>query len=137
MKFGAWTEDGPESVIEKAQVRLRQEGWDGIRPALATTIRSVPFDISLRCCILLTCYHSCWIMRGFIEGGLRGKHGLTVEFLSRAIEVLNWGRIAWKNVSRDDRGAIFEDTFVRGVRAMHMNAFMEVCFSSRILLSVR
>jgi hypothetical protein len=37
----AWTEGGPELVIEEAQQRLRKEGWDSLRPALSVTIRFV------------------------------------------------------------------------------------------------
>lgn len=71
-------------------------------------------------------------MRGFLEAGLRGAFGVKVEFLSRAIEVLEWGRTAWKNVPVDDRGVIFEDTFIHGLRAMHLEALMEV----RLLLAL-
>lgn len=38
-KVKAWDKSGPEEVIEQAQVRLRENGWDDVRPALATTIR--------------------------------------------------------------------------------------------------
>jgi hypothetical protein len=65
-------------------------------------------------------------MRGWLEGGLRGAKPVTVEWLSRALEVLDWGKIAWKNVSPTDRGVIFDSTFIRGVRSLHLNAFMEV-----------
>jgi hypothetical protein len=59
-------------------------------------------------------------------GGLRGKYHVEVEFLSRALEVLEWGRTAWKKVPVKDRGVIFEDTFIQGLRAMHLNALREV-----------
>lgn len=67
-------------------------------------------------------------MRGFMEGGFSGNYSVTVEFISHALEVLEWGRKTWKNVSREDRGSIFEDTFIRGVRSLHIDAFMKVCF---------
>jgi hypothetical protein len=66
-------------------------------------------------------------VRGFLEAGLRRTPGVKVEFLSRALEVLEWGRTAWKKVPVGDRGVIFEDTFIHGLRAMHLNALMEVC----------
>lgn len=65
-------------------------------------------------------------MRGWLEGGLGGAKSATVEWLGRALEVLDWGKTAWKNVSRTDRGAIFDSTFIRGVRSLHLDAFMEV-----------
>lgn len=65
-------------------------------------------------------------MRGFIEGGLRGRFDTAVEFYSRAIEVINWGRVAWENVSVEQRGVIFETSFLRGIRAMHLEALMQV-----------
>jgi hypothetical protein len=40
-KCNAWTEGGPELVIEEAQQRLRKEGWGSLRPALSVTIRFV------------------------------------------------------------------------------------------------
>jgi hypothetical protein len=65
-------------------------------------------------------------MRGWLGGGLTGAKPVTVEWLSRVLEVLDWGKIAWKNVSRTDRGVVFDSTFIRGVRSLHLNAFMEV-----------
>lgn len=54
-KFNAWTEGGPELVIEEAQQRLRKEGWDSLRPALAVTIRSVYYISVLCSCIPSIC----------------------------------------------------------------------------------
>lgn len=65
-------------------------------------------------------------MRGFTDSALRRRHDVAVEFYSRAIEVLNWGRIAWKDVPQEKRGAIFSDTFVRGVKDLHLTALMQV-----------
>ena len=92
----------------EAQERLRLQGWTALRPALSTTIRA-------------------WVMRGFLEGGLRGAKSVEVEFLGYALEVLDWGSRVWKDVPKDDRGAIFERTFIRGVRSLHIRALMEVC----------
>ncbi len=65
-------------------------------------------------------------MRGYIDGNLRGQHQAEVEFLSRALDILEWGRERWADVPRSDRGSIFEITFIRGVRNMHLHAMMEV-----------
>src|SRR5438876_9868626 len=75
---------------------------------------------------MLTLCSRAWIMRGFLEGGMRKNYVAREEFFRRAIDVIEWGRSAWKNVSRTERGAIFDETFLRGLRAMHMNALMEV-----------
>jgi hypothetical protein len=107
-KTNAWVDVGPEVVIKEAQERLCRQGWDILRPALSVTVRA-------------------WIMRGFIEGGLRA-HLVALEFLGYALEVLDWGRQAWKNIPNEVRGTIFKSTFIRGVRSLHMRALMEVRF---------
>ena len=82
---------------------------------------------------------SGFIMRGFMEAGLRGAPDVGVEFLGRALELLEWGRQAWRTVPKDSRGVIFEDTFFRGVQNMHLHLFMQVgvhtMFTSRRLQS--
>jgi hypothetical protein len=35
----AWVDSRPEEVIQKAQQRLRERGWNDVRPALSVTIR--------------------------------------------------------------------------------------------------
>ncbi|KAG0697468.1 hypothetical protein DFH29DRAFT_856926 [Suillus ampliporus] len=102
----AWHSDGLESVKELAQKRLKEKGWDDVRPALSVTVRA-------------------WIMRGVFESHLRNEPQAGVQFLKRAIDLLEWGRNIWKNVTKSDRGAIFQDTFLRGVRTMHLKMFMD------------
>ncbi|EPQ51112.1 hypothetical protein GLOTRDRAFT_49327 [Gloeophyllum trabeum ATCC 11539] len=81
------------------------KGWNDVRPALATTIRG-------------------WIMRGFIEGHVRMNNSSAPEFLGRALEVLEWGRSEWAGIPDDQRGAIFQDTFVRGVRCLRLERLL-------------
>ncbi|PSS37129.1 hypothetical protein PHLCEN_2v1002 [Hermanssonia centrifuga] len=102
----AWSDDGPEFVIAAAQKRQQEEGWDAVKPALAITVRG-------------------WIMRGVFEC-LRDCPTAAVEFYSRSLEVLKWGQQAWRNVPKEKRGVIFEDTFIRGVRVLHLNAYLKV-----------
>ncbi|KAI3609899.1 TPR-likeprotein [Moniliophthora roreri] len=102
----AWTTAGPDKVFQEAENRLLQEGWDNVRPALSTTVR-------------------CWILRALLEGGLRSNHVSEVEYLGRVIEVIEWGRKVWKDVDFSSRGAIFRDTFLRGVKKLHMEALTE------------
>lgn len=59
-----------------------------------------------------------------------GRHVAGVEFFTRAIDILEWGRRVWKDVPKDDRGAIFEVTFVRGVKRLYMSAMHQVRYAS-------
>jgi stress-induced-phosphoprotein 1 len=50
-----------------------------------------------------------------------------------AVDVLEWGRNQWPDVSKDDRGAIFEKSFIRGAKSMFLEAMHEVrIFTSTI-----
>lgn len=55
-----------------------------------------------------------------------GNHDAALEFHTRAIEVLEWGRQVWRSVPKDDRGAIFEITFLRGVKSLRLDTMMRV-----------
>lgn len=65
-------------------------------------------------------------MQAHVEAGLQRKHELAVERYDKALAILKWGREHWKDVSKDDRGTIFEDSFVRGVRDLRLEVYMEV-----------
>jgi hypothetical protein len=65
-------------------------------------------------------------MRAFVEGGMRGNHVSREEFYRRAIDIVEWGRLVWQGVSNEDRGTIFEETFLRGLRLMHLEALRQV-----------
>lgn len=64
-------------------------------------------------------------MCGFYQGAL-GDKVAAIEFFRRALDVLEWGSIEWKDVHCDDRGVIFEPSFINGVRKMHLEAMWEV-----------
>ena len=55
-----------------------------------------------------------------------GKLLVSLEYYGRVIDVLDWGRRVWHNVPKDDRGAIFQPTFLRGVKRMRLSALSEV-----------
>ena len=61
-----------------------------------------------------------------MEGGMRQNHISREEFYRHAIDIIEWGRSAWKGISKDDQGAIFEETFLRGLRSMHLEALRQV-----------
>ncbi len=65
-------------------------------------------------------------MRGSLEGGLKNNTDGEIEFFSSALDVLEWGSQAWEDVPEEDKGAIFSSTFIRGVRSMHLGAYMKV-----------
>ena len=54
-------------------------------------------------------------MVGFINCST-GGYAIGLDYLTRAIEVLDWGRRIWPDVPVDNRGVIFEFTFIRGVK---------------------
>ncbi|KAG2108961.1 uncharacterized protein F5147DRAFT_693521 [Suillus discolor] len=107
---------GVETIKELIQKRLKEKGWNDVRPALSVTVRK-------------------WIMKGMLESHLGGRPDTGVHFLKRAVDLLEWGRIVWKNVHKDDRGVIFQDNFLRGVRSMHLTMSMNAYSSDPSLNS--
>ncbi|KAJ7285306.1 hypothetical protein C8J57DRAFT_1709540 [Mycena rebaudengoi] len=104
--YRAWTDAGPEMVINAALARQRTEGWAAVRPALSVTIRA-------------------WIMRGVMEGGLRQRYDVAKEFFKRSLEVLRSLRESWILVPTQDRGVIFQKSFVFGVGHRYIDAIMQ------------
>ncbi|RDB28672.1 Small glutamine-rich tetratricopeptide repeat-containing protein beta [Hypsizygus marmoreus] len=100
----AWEKAGPKLVQQEALKRLKTSGWDAVRPALSTTIRA-------------------WLMRSFVQSAVTQVS--TPEFYRHVLDVLDWGNRVWKDVPRDDRGTIFDLTFIRGVRRLYLNAIWE------------
>ncbi|KAF5378219.1 hypothetical protein D9757_009179 [Collybiopsis confluens] len=109
--FRAWSEGGPDVIKQEALKRLQEEGWSTTRPALATTIRA-------------------WIMQGFFQGGLYQNVVGQIEFLGRAVEVIKWGMVQFADVDKEDRGVIFEQTFLRGVQSLHLEAQLKVMMNA-------
>jgi len=87
---------------------MQNEGWDVVRPAIATTV-------------------SVWIMQAFLAHNLLQKHEDGLELYDNALDVLRWGRRVWRSVPIQDRGAFFEPTFERGVRSLRLEAMVEIC----------
>ncbi|KAI1797526.1 hypothetical protein LXA43DRAFT_1056655 [Ganoderma leucocontextum] len=101
----AWGDSGARKVMEQIPARLRIGGWDAVRPAISITVRA-------------------WMMRGFMEEKLKNNVETALEFYTSALEVLQWGKELWKDVSFDDKGAVFRETFIRGVKCMRLDAFI-------------
>ncbi|KAI9574032.1 hypothetical protein HD554DRAFT_582539 [Boletus coccyginus] len=105
-KYNAWTEEPVDVIQRSALERLKKKGWDDVRPALSVVIRG-------------------WIMRAIFDKQLKNASHVAVERLKQTLELLHWGRQVWRDVSKDDRGVIFQDTFVVGVKVIYLDALME------------
>ncbi|KAJ7651523.1 hypothetical protein DFH06DRAFT_545632 [Mycena polygramma] len=101
---GAWGAGGPKQIQKEVPERLKISGWLPVRRALSITVR-------------------IWMMRGFIDQNMGALNG-GVEFFKRILDVLEWGRRTYPNVPSEDRGVIFEDSFVRGIRRMYLPAVL-------------
>ena len=55
-----------------------------------------------------------------------GKIPVAMEYYSRIIEVLQWGAHTWRDVPMEDRGVIFEKTFIRGAKRLKLTAMHAV-----------
>lgn len=65
-------------------------------------------------------------MRGFEALQISNKGDVALEFYTRVLTVLDWGRHAWRNVSIKDKGAIFMPTIARGIKCLRLDAMMVV-----------
>ncbi|KAJ6601431.1 hypothetical protein DFH09DRAFT_563402 [Mycena vulgaris] len=103
---GAWGAGDLKKIQKEAIARQRKEGWLPVRRALSVTVRA-------------------WIMRGFLDSNV-GALTRGLEFYQRILDLLEWGRRTWPNVPSEarDRGVIFEPSFVRGIRRLHLPAVM-------------
>lgn len=63
-----------------------------------------------------------------------GKHQTAIEYYTRAVDVLDWGQLTWRNVPTIDRGVVFEKTFIRGAKRMQLSAMHNVSFVLFVLL---
>lgn len=123
-----------EGIQQKALERLKKEGWNDVRPAFSVTVRFVhPLPIEASCLILNV---SAWLMRAIFDSELRQAPHVAVERLKETLELLHWGRQVWRDVSIDDKGVIFKDTFVRGVKSIYLEVLIGVSrYAIRSLLN--
>ncbi|KAK7029566.1 hypothetical protein VNI00_014443 [Paramarasmius palmivorus] len=103
----AWTFDSFDTLFPKVVERLEKGGWDETRRALATTLR-------------------CWIVMGHLEMGIKQNPDSNLEFLDRVVKTIVWGQKKWAGVDYGNRGAIFRESFLRGVRNLRLEAFLNV-----------
>lgn len=67
-------------------------------------------------------------MRGFMEYRLNENFESALEFYTSALDLLQWGRELWKDVSFEDKGAVFQPTFIRAVKGMRLDMLLAVTF---------
>lgn len=67
-----------------------------------------------------------WIVTAFQNGMIR-NFDTAVQFYRGALDLVQAGQKMWKGVSREDRGTIFDTTFVRSVKRKYMLAVADVC----------
>ncbi|KAJ7024391.1 hypothetical protein C8F04DRAFT_1131782 [Mycena alexandri] len=102
----AWGIVGPKQIEKEVPERLRKLGWLPVRRALAITVR-------------------IWLMKGFLDSNMGAFNG-GVEFYKRILDVLEWGRRTYPDVPSEERGVIFEGSFVRGVRRLYIPAVLSL-----------
>ncbi|KAI0761195.1 hypothetical protein BD413DRAFT_607270 [Trametes elegans] len=102
----AWVSGNSRTVMEAAPKRLAEQGWDSVRTALSCTVRG-------------------WIMRAFSQGQLTNDVEAALDFYTTAIEVFQWGLEKWMDVPTESKGAIFQDSFLRGVKCLRLDAYLK------------
>lgn len=70
-------------------------------------------------------------MRGFIDDRLQGASETALEYYTSALEVLQWGSRTFVDVDDEQRGSVFQSTFIRSVKSFRLDVLMGVCPSIR------
>ncbi|KZV60726.1 TPR-like protein [Peniophora sp. CONT] len=65
------------------------------------------------------------ICRAYLESGMTQKFDNAINLYDKVLRIMRWGRDEWPNASKDDRGAVLEDTYVLGVRRLRLGAYMQ------------
>ncbi|KAF7303066.1 TPR-REGION domain-containing protein [Mycena kentingensis (nom. inval.)] len=111
-----WPSSSPDEIKKELPSRLRDSGWDGLIPAITSTIRN-------------------WIWRAFLDSK-RGKPLDADKGYQRAIEMLEWGAREFAEGLQENRGAIFNPTFVRGARSHRLSNIIAVYRTDASLYSL-
>ncbi|KAI0334466.1 TPR-like protein [Cubamyces sp. BRFM 1775] len=100
-----WSTAGPEAVKEEAVKRLEEKGWKAVRGALAATIRA-------------------WFLQAYFADRSGESRSLALQYYNNVVGVLEWGAKTWHDVPTEDRGYIFQKTFIRAIKRMRMGAYL-------------
>ena len=133
-----WADGGATEVQEKALALQKENGFEDSRNALSITIRyACLIDHSLICSEmnLFECFlRRAWFMRAFIEEKFTGDPKPSVELYRKILSVLDWGLKTWPGVPNSVRGAIFNETFIRGMKRHYLNVYLAVRIPASLLL---
>ncbi|EMD42334.1 hypothetical protein CERSUDRAFT_90951 [Gelatoporia subvermispora B] len=101
-----WTGSRGDVSTVQSQVTnlIKRKGWEVARRALSMTVR-------------------IWILNGLLSSNINDSPEESLRLYTNALSILEWGVSRWRNVSKEERGVIFERTFVRGVRCFCMNLY--------------
>lgn len=61
-----------------------------------------------------------------MEAKLKDNNEAALEFYTSALDLLQWGKELWKDVAFTDKGAVFQPTFIRGVKCLRLDVIMTV-----------
>ena len=65
-------------------------------------------------------------MRAFLADSISGNAEDGLKFYNSALEVLKWGTERWKDVPDEEKGAIFEPRFARGIKGLRLSTYLGV-----------
>ena len=65
-------------------------------------------------------------MRGWFEEALGDEVATALEFYNSAMEILKWGAERWRDVPFEEKGAIFQPTFIRGIKCLRLDLLLKV-----------
>ncbi|KAJ7168556.1 hypothetical protein C8R46DRAFT_1092029 [Mycena filopes] len=102
----AWDYDRPELVIQAALARQLEEGWKAARHALSITVRG-------------------WIFHAAVETSLNQRHDIAATLYKNCLDVLSSLREPWASATPQERGIIFESSFIFGIRRNYLDALMK------------
>lgn len=74
-------------------------------------------------------------MLGFTRAIVVNEHVKSDIFLGKALEILTWGQNEWATATREERGSVLEDTWIRGIQSMRMEEYLQVSFVALISIS--
>ncbi len=66
-------------------------------------------------------------MRAFMEDKIKNSVKFALELYTSALELLEWGVNTFADVDPEQRGAVFEPTFIRSIKSLRLDSLMRVC----------
>ncbi|KAF7303074.1 TPR-REGION domain-containing protein [Mycena kentingensis (nom. inval.)] len=95
-----WRTVDAQQIKREFTSLISRESWTRMRAKWATTVRT-------------------WIMNAFLDSK-KGNHESAGTHYKRAIDMLEWGAAKYAGVAKQVRGAVFEPSFIRGVRRLYL-----------------